>query len=698
MRIALAGLIGVLGTVNLTGWAAGRDGLLLRLGRHYVSMKPLTSVSFVALGVAIALLPTGRHPARAWPSLAGGGGVAAIGALTAAEYLTGRSLPGFDRLLFAGPLRHEPGLDRMSLETAVAVVLLGAAVMAAAAGGRWRAAVPVLAAGAGAVGYVAGLGYIYGVTSLYQIEAYTAIAVPTTVSLLAASLALLLAVPERPPVSMVCDRGCGGKLTRHLAPVVLVGMPVAGWLSLLGERAGLYHAAFGTALMAMALVAIFAVLNWAAYREIARSEAALVQANLSLERRVAERTMALAAVVEAETLAAGAARGAATATDVGSAAVAFAEVVRRVVPIDGLTVAVHDGGAVAEVVGAWGDVSWPASLQDRFRLDELPHWPAFLEGRSVAGSETTRRGTRCYLAVPMLARGEVWGLISFTRSRPNAFTPEQIALCEGCARAAGGAFNIVVLLDRERQAAERLRVLDRMKNDFVGVLAHDLRSPIAVITGLARIVRQRWPRLSDAERNQFLDRIVRNTDHLSELAGDVLEVAYIESGTVDYEAEPFDIAQLALRTVNELTSAADRACEITVGAEVPLVVGDRSKTWRVLANLISNALKFSPADAPIAVEIGVCGPDVEVTVTDHGPGFTTDERDLLFQKFARLSGSANGAPPEGTGLGLYIARSFIEGQHGRIWAWSTPGQGATFGFSLPTMRAAATVPAPHRVA
>ena len=695
MRIGLAGLTGLLGAVVLVGWATGSQGLI-RVSAHYASMKPLTAVSFVALSAGIALLPDGRRSMGLWIPVAGGSLAATIGALTVGEHLTGRSLPGFDRLLFAGPLRDEPGLDRMSLETAFALVLLGSALVAVAVGGRWRAAVPPLAVGGALMGYMTALGYLYGVTSLYEIEAYTATGLLAAIDLVAAGAALLLAVPERAPVSMVRERGGAGRLTRRLAPVVLIGMPGAGWLSLLGERAGFYHAAFGTALLAMVLVVIFGVLNWAAYGAIVRSEAALVQANLALERRVSERTTALALAAESEKLTAAAARAAAAATDIAAATAAFADVVDRAVPLDGLTVAVRQQDGVAEVVGAWGTVTGPGPAGAQFRFEQSPHWPAFMVGRSALRHDSDGRGVRCCLEVPMLAGGEVWGLLSFNRAGAGGFTPDELARCESCARAAGGAFNIVVLLDREREATDRLRVLDRMKNDFVGVLAHDLRSPIAVITGLARIIGRRWPELSDAERDQMLDRIVRNTDHLSELVGDVLEVAFIESGDVDYEAEPFDLALLVLRTVNELASAADRTCDITVSADVPQAMGDPSKTRRALTNLVSNALKFSPPDAPIAVEVGMCGVDVEVTVTDHGPGFTPDERALLFRKVSRLPAGTEESRPDGTGLGLYIARSFIEGQHGRIWAWSTPGEGATFGFALPAVAAHARQPLPHR--
>ena len=821
VRIALAGLVGLLGLVVLVGWAIGPEDIV-RLSPGLASMKPLTAVSFVGIGAGTALLPGDARRRREWVVLAGGIIPTIVGAVTVTEHVLDRTLLGFDRVIFGASLVAEPGPDRMSLATAVALLLLGLGLIAASLSGRAGAAVPVTAGAAGLVGYVACLGYLYGVRSLYQVDAYTTTALHTGIGVIVASAALLLAVPGRAPVALFCDPGGAGRLTRRLAPAVFVAMPVVGWLTLDGLRAGLYDPTFEAALMAMSLVAIFGALNWSADRAIMRSEEALVQANQALEGRVAERTAALAAsqerfravatsaldaivatdaageivyanpaaaemfgpitdglvgrpvtdliparycdayrqalarylaagverpgVIEvmarraggeefpvelslstwekaerrffagiardvtdkhraeaarqeaamAEMLAAEACRAAAAATDVVSAVKAFAEVVSTGTPVDGVSLAVHDGDGAVRVVGVWGAPGWPDPDGQRSGLGDGPHWAAYRQGGTVAVADTTdsaagrfdrqlaERGILSYVTVPIVAGADVWGLVTFAAGRRDAFPPARVALCERCVRAATGAFNIVLLLDRERRAAEQLRVLDRLRNDFVGILAHDLRSPIAVISGLARIVRQDWTSLSEADRDQLLDRIASNSDRLSDLAGDVLDVARIESGTMHYEATPFDVVDLVHRTVTEITTAADRRSQLTVADDVPPALGDEAKTWRVLANLISNALKFSPPDAPITVDVATRDGEVRVSVTDHGPGFSPADHDRLFQRFSRVTVPGAGPKPAGTGLGLYIAKNLIEGQHGRIWARSTPGGGATFGFTLPT--------------
>lgn len=281
-----------LGMVVLLGWAAGWD-VLTRISPHLASMKPLTATCFVLMGSAVALLPlAGRRPWRRI-CLAEGTTVAVIGGLTMGEYLSGRAIPGLDRALFPGRLGEAADAGRMSPATALAFLLLGTGVLAAVRGGPWARAVPVTATSAVLIGFVAFLGYVYGVSSLYQIRAYTSMALHTAAGVMVSGLALLLSVPDRFPVAMFLDHGGGGRLARRLAPAVFVVMPVIGWFRLTGERAGLYDRAFGVALMTMSLVTVFAVLTWSASRAIARSEAALIAANNALEQRVALRTAEL---------------------------------------------------------------------------------------------------------------------------------------------------------------------------------------------------------------------------------------------------------------------------------------------------------------------------------------------------------------------------------------------------------------------
>ncbi len=231
---------------------------------------------------------------------------------------------------------------------------------------------------------------------------------------------------------------------------------------------------------------------------------------------------------------------------------------------------------------------------------------------------------------------------------------------------------------------QQLRALDQLKNDFVAMVAHDLKSPMTVIGGLADTMIARWDRIEDERKVEFLSLISRNIFKLADLVDDVLQVARIESNQITYEIAPFDLAELARRTAAE-SLPADSTREILVDAPDPLphALADEQRVWQVLTNLYSNALKFSPDDQPVEVSISHEDEDVlRVSVRDHGGGIRPEEMPKLFQKFSRLT-QTGAEVVKGTGLGLFICKRMIEEQGGRIWADSIVDEGSTFSFTLP---------------
>lgn len=238
--------------------------------------------------------------------------------------------------------------------------------------------------------------------------------------------------------------------------------------------------------------------------------------------------------------------------------------------------------------------------------------------------------------------------------------------------------------DKEREAAQQLRTLDALKNEFVAMVAHDLRSPMTVIAGLAETMRARWDRLEDERKIQFLELISQNINNLSSLVEDVLQVARIESDEFSYEIRSFDVGALVARTVTDFTTAEpNRTLVVEVGEGLPRALGDEQRTWQVLQNLISNALKFSEDDAPVEVAVVHDDADVlRVSITDHGMGIRPEEIGKLFQKFGRVSQTGARAV-KGTGLGLYICKRMVEDQGGEITVDSVLGEGSTFSFTLP---------------
>lgn len=354
----------------------------------------------------------------------------------------------------------------------------------------------------------------------------------------------------------------------------------------------------------------------------------------------------------------------------------------------------HLEGDDFQVAAVAGPGAWRLGTGQVLRLDEPRRRREYAEGRPVIVADTAgptastldhrlaAGGVSSYASFPILAAGEVRAVVSFSSSQVDGVDPETAALFHAVVRETSGTFNTLMLLDREREASTRLRELDALKNEFVGTVAHDLRSPMAVISGFADLLRSEEG-LTATERSDLLERIAVNTDRVSALVNDVLDVARIESGGVSVDVRPFDLAACTERTVAEVLAVEpDRVCTVAADPGMAMALGDEEKCWRVLTNLVSNALKFSPPDQPVDVTLSRQDAEIQVTVADRGPGIAPEHVDALFQKFSRLPGSSGEPRPEGTGLGLYISRRLIEAQGGRIWVESSPGQGSRFCFTI----------------
>ena len=236
------------------------------------------------------------------------------------------------------------------------------------------------------------------------------------------------------------------------------------------------------------------------------------------------------------------------------------------------------------------------------------------------------------------------------------------------------------VLERERAAADRLRELDRIRTGVFEIVTHDLRAPLGVIQGVTELLRAEWSNASDETKLQHLTRISARAAVMSELVEDLMSMIRIESGQLDVERRPFDVAEVLDRAIADALAEehGDRV-RITVAGDVH-ALGDERRTWDVLSNLLTNAAKFSPVAGPIEVDVRREGHLVVVAVSDSGPGIPADEQHLVFERFSRLT-SSRGIP--GSGLGLFIAKSLVEAQGGTISVRSAIGAGSTFRFTLP---------------
>ena len=237
------------------------------------------------------------------------------------------------------------------------------------------------------------------------------------------------------------------------------------------------------------------------------------------------------------------------------------------------------------------------------------------------------------------------------------------------------------------EANEKLRELSDMKEEFLALTTHDLRSPLTVISGVINFFTS--GRLGDMtpEQKNMVAMMERNTQSLIELVNDLLDASKLESGTLRLEVAPVELAPLVAElreTMLPMAKEKEIALEEHVAADLPAVSADRAKLRRVLVNLLSNAVKFTPKGGRIDVNAERDGDRaVRVSVTDTGVGIPPEDLARLFDKFEQARSRATRSE-KGTGLGLYITRQLVQLHGGQINVESEVGRGSTFSFTIPT--------------
>jgi hypothetical protein len=242
------------------------------------------------------------------------------------------------------------------------------------------------------------------------------------------------------------------------------------------------------------------------------------------------------------------------------------------------------------------------------------------------------------------------------------------------------------------QAANlRLQELDRLKDDFVSTVTHELRTPLTSIRAFSEILHDH-PDIEPAERHRFLGLIIKESERLTRLINQVLDLAKLESGHAEWQTAEIDLNEIVADAVNA-TSQLFKGRGVSVvtqaAAPAPKVLADRDRVMQVMLNLLSNAAKFSPeGTGRVEVRVSEDPANVRIDVRDNGVGIGREHLGVIFEKFRQVGDTLTDKPP-GTGLGLAICRQIIEHFGGRLSVESEPGRGSVFSFTLPRTGAAA---------
>ena len=247
---------------------------------------------------------------------------------------------------------------------------------------------------------------------------------------------------------------------------------------------------------------------------------------------------------------------------------------------------------------------------------------------------------------------------------------------------------VAVALDRERLAreaveAEALRRSDTIKTAVLQAVSHDLRSPLTAIKVAAESLANPALALDEGDRAGLLETVQLEVNRLERVVGNLLDLSRLQAGVAEPNRELWALDELISQALEQLGAAGDRV-ELGLPEDIPVVQVDAVQVERVLVNLLENSLKFSPGAEPVHVRVTTTRSEALVRVVDRGRGIPESELERVFEPFLGSPADERG----GTGLGLAIARGFAEGNGGRLWAESRPGQGASFVLALPLVEVA----------
>jgi PAS domain S-box-containing protein len=288
------------------------------------------------------------------------------------------------------------------------------------------------------------------------------------------------------------------------------------------------------------------------------------------------------------------------------------------------------------------------------------------------------------LILPLRTRREVIGALIIAANDPDrAMTDEKLPLAELLTERASLAIENARLYTEQVEARHKLEDLSRLKDEFLSIASHELRTPVTSIKGYTQLAKTLIKEGDLDTSEEYLDIALDQIDRMSRLILELLDVSRIETGRLEIRREPIPWAHFVRDVVHRHhTAVSDRRFHVSVPDDYKFVHGDRDRLEQVLGNLLENAVKYSPEGSDITVTVDDKGEALVTAVCDRGIGIPTDELAQVFERFHRgrhVSSTNYG----GLGLGLYITKQIVERHGGTIWVESKEGHGTTFFFSLP---------------
>ena len=630
------------GLLSFAGWAADIPRLTDWWGTG-ITIKANAAIGITAIGTALLIAAVFRQ--SLWLVRILGLFAGALGAVTLSEHLTGHDF-GIDTLLFDEPAgaagTAAPG--RMGPPAAASLAALGAALVLLEARGRIRVLTVALPIAVTAIATLSMIGFLYGAQAMYSIPRLTGIAVQTTTMFWALAAGMLALQGDREPTKTLFEQSTAGTLARRVLTAAFIVPFALGWLRITGQRLQLYDIAFGTALRTVVEIAILATLSWWVVQAIRMRDRQRRRAEA--ERQAGEERLRVVLDTSA-------------------------------VPFTVLEPVRDRSDTIIDF--RWSYLNAAAAKALRSELHELT-------GRCIASvlPEMWSEPGLFERYVAVVLRQEVQGFeLHSTASGFDGWYQVVASPLDG---------NVAVwfadVTERKKHEIE-LRDADRRKDEFLAILAHELRNPLAPIRQVAALFTK--PTLTDDQRQWCMEVIERQVRHMSVLLEDLLDVSRITRGTLELRRQPTELSVLvesAVETARPLIES--KRHKLTVGLPpVPVHLNvDPVRTSQVIANLLNNAAKYTDAGGVIRLTALARANDFVLTVTDNGIGIPKPDLETIFHMFSQAQ-SARERAEGGLGIGLALTKGLVELHGGTITAESAGlGAGSSFRVEIPGARAA----------
>jgi signal transduction histidine kinase len=306
------------------------------------------------------------------------------------------------------------------------------------------------------------------------------------------------------------------------------------------------------------------------------------------------------------------------------------------------------------------------------------------------GTEALERaGFRAVLAVPLLRDQQIIGALVVRRRTPGKFPQAMVDLVQTFANQSVLAIQNARLFQEIEDKSRQLEVASQHKSEFLANMSHELRTPLNAILGFSDVLLEQIFGTLNEKQEEYLQDILSAGRHLLSLINDILDLSKVEAGRMELELGTFALPEAldnGLTMIKERASLHGIQLSLNMDQGVGEITADERKVKQVVFNLLSNAIKFTPDGGQVAVAAHRVDGAIQIAVRDTGVGIAPEDQARIFEEFRQVGGGA--AKAEGTGLGLALARRFVELHGGRMWVESQVGAGSTFAFTLPMTQGA----------